>query len=188
MNAVKVFNGALLGVLAALSTRNSPLALRVLAVGTACLMAMAVSGCAQHVSMVFTPPAPLTPTTRPEELLLALDEAGKAWADEGVEPVWIESIEWTPRETINATCGYAEGVPLLACAHGVRMYVREGLADDPRFIGILTHEFGHSIRFAHGGSGGHLPCDSMPGDALMSDGGNDGLTITERDVGFVLGQ
>ena len=142
-------------------------------------------GCAADMTMAFeVPEAPLAPTEGPADLLAALDEAGQAWLDAGVQPAHIDSVAYLPLESLDEQCGEPRGQALLGCSHGPSLLFLEGLTAHRQFRMAMVHELGHSTRNANGGGGGHLPCVSFPGDDIMCNGGSLDGEITDRDVEF----
>lgn len=153
------------------------------------LLLLALPACGADLTLEFEgPTAPLAETTGPAELVEALALAASDWRAAGVEAPHVNAVAWETPESINAICHYPEGVSVLGCAGGARMWLREGADQSPKFEQVVLHELGHLIRIASGAPArGHIKCGAFPGDHLMCDGGSLTGEITAKDVVFVQG-
>lgn len=152
-------------------------------------LGLTACGCAADMTMTFdAPEAALLPTEGPADLLEALDDASQAWLDAGVTPAHVADVAYLPLESLDEACGYPTGQALLGCSLGPSLLFVEGLFDHRQAREAVVHELGHSTRNANGGGGGHLPCDSFPGNDIMCFGGSVDEVITYRDIAFVLNE
>lgn len=134
----------------------------------------------------------LEPTTGPDWALSLLDQASIAWLDRGVPVPHVPRVVVVPvseQARLNEVCEYpVDYVGLLGCSRSkdpalAGLWLSEVVETRTSALGIVKHELGHLIRH----QGGHIPCDTSPGDALMCDTGSATWEITEADVAFVLG-
>ncbi len=185
---IRIFNGALVGLFAALATRGQRWPAKVGAV-LITLYCVAMMGCASNMTMVFDRMLPgCLPTTGSVELIEQLAEARELWADVGVMPtVCVSEIVFAPRGTVGAECGSPQrNVEGCSLKPSMRIIVAEGRTP-ARQREIVAHELGHLLRPGSGAGNKHLKCLDVPGDDLMCPSGGSPVP-TERDGAFVRGE